>query len=174
MGVGWCRRAGAGAVGAVVGVLLNVGVGVGVGDDGVVGITAGADCVPPDRLGVVDGLVGVLAAGEHVGAGLAATGWPRRRAGAGDGLVAATFPLPSEPGAVPWPSGDPLAAAVAVARRRPAVPPVPPPDPVPPGEDEAMFTIACRTPGTARAVPANRKTAATATTSRSQAVPNRW
>ena len=36
-----------------------------------------------------------------------------------------------------------------------------------------MLTIACRTPGTAMAVPANRKTAATASTGRSHAVPNR-
>ncbi len=90
----WCRRAGPGAVRAVVGAMLNVRVGTGVevdaGDKGVVGTTTGFGRVLPDRLGVVTAaLGGVLAGAEHDALGA--------------GLVTVTFPLPFGPGAVPGP-----------------------------------------------------------------------
>jgi hypothetical protein len=44
---------------------------------------------------------------------------------------------------------------------------------VPPDVDDAMFTIACRTPGTASAVPAKKTTPARASTGLSQTVPAR-
>jgi hypothetical protein len=84
-----------------------------------------------------------------------------------DGFVTVTFPSPFGP-VTPEPPGIfwPLPLLLA--------PPVPPAGVVFPDEDEPMFTMACRTPGTAMAVPANRQTAARAITGRSQAVPNRW
>ena len=97
---------------------------------------------------------GVLADVEHVGLG--------------DGLVAATLPFPLDPVPLPWPPGICWPVPLLLA------PPVPVAGVPPPDEEEPMFTIACRNPGTAMAVPANRKTAATASTGLSHAVPNRW
>ncbi len=91
--------------------------------------------------------------------------------GVGDGL-AVYFPVPREPVGTPAAPGSGWAVPLLLA------PPVPPPGPVPPDEDEdedeAMLPIAFRKPGTAKAVPANRQTAAKATTSRSPTVPTRW
>ena len=137
----------------VVGVVVGVWLGAGVGALEAVGVSEGTGSTSAAG-GVVLAFGTLLAAGEHEELA--------------DGLAAATFPFPFEPGAVLWPPvirwPVPLLSA----------PPVPVPDVLLPGEDEAMFTIACRRLGTAIAVPANRKTAATASTGRSQAVPNRW
>lgn len=128
-------------------------VGASVGDTGagVVGAAAGVGC--PEWLGTVAALGGAFTAGEQVVLA--------------DGFVTVTFPFPfgpvtPEPPGICWPL--PLLLA----------PPVRPAGVVFPDEDEPMFTMACRTPGTAMAVPANRQTAARAITGRSQAVPNRW
>ena len=130
-------------------------VGASVGDTTGAGVVDAAAEVGPsaERVGVVVALGGVVTAGEQVGLA--------------DGLVTATFPFPvgpvtPEPPGIFWPL--PLLFA----------PPVPPAGVAFPGEDEPMFTMACRTPGTAMAVPANRQTAASAIRGRSQAVPNRW
>jgi len=148
VGDGPAELVGPGVVGVVVGVWL----GAGVGAVEAVGVSEGTGSTSAAG-GVVLAFGTLLAAGEHEGLA--------------DGLAAATFPFPFEPGAVLWPRvirwPVPLLSA----------PPVPVPGVLLPGEDEAMLTIACRRPGTAIAVPANRKTAATASTGRSQAVPNR-
>ena len=137
-----------GVAGAVVGVSGGAVVaGVTAGGD----VVAGVGWVPAAWLGVAAAFGGVLADVEHVGLG--------------DGLVAAT--LPFEPVPLPWPPGIRWPVPLLLA---------PPPAPVadlPPDEEEPMVTIACRTPGTAMAVPANRKTAAKASTGLSHAVPNR-
>jgi hypothetical protein len=54
-----------------------------------------------------------------------------------------------------------------------SAPPVPVLDVVLPDVDEVMLETAWRNPGTASAVPANRQTAAAATTARSPVVPSR-
>ena len=134
-------------VGVVVGVALAVGVG-----GLTVGVSEGSGATMPGA-----GVVGTdLAGGGHVELG--------------DGVSRVTFPpgvvLAPPPAGNCWP--EPLLLPLLL------LPPVPPPLPVPPDEDEVMLEIACRTPGIAAAVPANRKMAATARTGRSQAVPNRW
>jgi hypothetical protein len=108
---------------------------------------------PAEWLGVTAALGGAFRAGEQVVLA--------------DGFVTVTFPFPFGP-VTPEPPGIfwPLPLLLP--------PPVPPVGVVFPDEDEPMFTMACRTPGTAMAVPANRHTAARAITGRSQAVPNRW
>ncbi len=130
-------------------------VGASVGDTtgaGVVGAVAGVGC-PVDWLGAVAALGGAVTAGEQVVLA--------------DGFVTVTFPFPVGPVPPPEPPGFfwPLPLLLP--------PPVPPAGVVFRDEDEPMFTMACRTPGTAMAVPANRQTAARAIRGRSQAVPNR-
>jgi hypothetical protein len=145
VGVGTAESVGLGVGAVVVG---GTALGVGVAAGGVVGategITSGGDLLTFD---------GFLAAGEHVGVVVG---------------LAAAFPIPPAPGAEPcpfwmcWPL--PLLSA----------PPVPVLDVVLPDVDEVMLETTWRNPGTARAVPANRQTAAAATTTRSPAVPSRW
>ena len=135
-----------GVAGAVVGVSGGV-----VAGSCTVGVTAGVGWLPAAWLGVTAAFGGVLAGVEHVGRGA--------------GLVAAT--LPFEPVPLPWPPGICWPVPLLLA------PPAPVADVPWPDEEEPMFTIACRNPGTARAVPANRKTAARASTGLSHAVPNR-
>ncbi len=146
VGVGAADSVVAGVVGAVVGVTVGDTTGAGVVD-----AVAGVGC-PAEPFGAVAALGGVFAAGEQVVSA--------------DGFVTGTFPFPFVP-VTPEPPGIfwlPLLSA----------PPGPRADVVFPDEDEPMFTMACRTPGTAMAVPANKQTAARAMTGRSQAVPNRW
>ena len=146
VGVGMAEPVGAGVGGAVVGVMLGAVVGA------VVGVTEGTGATMPGV--VVFGLGTVLVGFTHVDVG--------------EGL-AVYFPVPRGPvgtPATPGSGGWPVPLLLA--------PPVPPPGPVPPDEDEAMLPIAFRKPGTAKAVPANRQTAAKATTSRSPTVPTRW
>ncbi len=138
-----------GVAGAVVGVSAGAVV---------AGLTADGDVVaevgwlPAAWLGVAAAFGGLLADVEHVGLG--------------DGLVVAT--LPFEPVPLPWPPGTRWPVPVPLLLAPPALVAE-----VPPDEEEPMLTIACRTPGTAMAVPANRKTAARASTGLSHAVPNR-
>lgn len=131
-------------------------VGASVGDTTGAGVVGAADVVvcPAEWLGVTAALGGAFRAGEQVVLA--------------DGFVTVTFPFPFGPVTPPEPPGFcwPLPLLLP--------PPVPPVGVVFPDEDEPMFTMACRTPGTAMAVPANRHTAARAITGRSQAVPNRW
>ncbi len=147
MGVGAADSVGVGVVAALVG--------ASVGDTTGAGVVGAADVVGPsvERPGVAAALDGALRAGEQVVLA--------------DGLVTVTFPFPFGP-VTPEPPGIfwPLPLLLP--------PPVPPAGVVFPDEDEPMFTMACRTPGTAMAVPANRQTAARTITGRSQAVPNRW
>jgi hypothetical protein len=147
VGAGLAEPLGLG-VGAVVGVML----GEGVGRTGTVGVADGAAGIWSCGVGLTFG--GLLAAGVHVALGV--------------GLAAVTFPFPCEPGAEPGPPGSRWPLPLLLA------PPVPVLDVVPPVADDVMLPIACRNSGTAMAVPANRQTAATARTGRSQAVPNRW
>jgi hypothetical protein len=139
------------------------GVGAGVAEsDGVpagvlvAGDTAGLTVALPDLvlLGLTDGtaLAGVVqvALGFGLALRLAPLPWP-------GALLPPLFPLPL----IRWPVPAPL----------------PPPDPftgvVLPVLDEPMFVIACRTPGTAAALPAKTHTAARATTGRSQTMAGR-
>jgi len=147
VGVGTADSVGVGIVGTVVGASVGDTTGA-----GVVGATAGVDC-PAEWLGAVAAVGGAFTAGEQVVLA--------------DGFVTVTFPFPFGP-VTPEPPGIfwPLPLLLP--------PPLPPVGVVFPDEDEPMFTMACRTPGTAMAVPANRHTAARAITGRSQAVPNRW
>ena len=149
VGVGAADSVGVGVVAVLVGASVGDTTGA-----GVVGAAAGVGC-PAESVGAVAALGGAFTAGEQV-----------VLAG---GFVTVTFPFPLPLGPVtPEPPGIfwPLPLLLA--------PPVPPAGVVLPDEDEPMFTMACRTPGTAMAVPANRQTAARAITGRSQAVPNRW
>jgi len=145
--VGAADSVGVGVIGTVVG--------GSVGDTTGTGVVGAADVVgcPTEWLGVAAALGGAFRAGEQVVLA--------------DGFVTVTFPFPFGP-VTPEPPGIfwPLPLLLP--------PPVPPAGVVFPDEDEPMFTMACRTPGTAMAVPANRQTAARAITGRSQAVPNRW
>jgi hypothetical protein len=147
VGVGTADSVGVGIVGTVVGASVGDTTGA-----GVVGATAGVDC-PAEWLGAVAAVGGAFTAGEQVVLA--------------DGFVTVKCPFPFEP-VPPEPPGIfwPLPLLLA--------PPVPPAGVVFPDEDEPMFTMACRTSGTAMAVPANRQTAASAITGRNQAVPNRW
>jgi len=147
VGVGTADSVGVGVVAALLGASVGDTTGA-----GVVGAAAGVGC-PADWLGAVAALGGAFTAGEQVVLA--------------DGFVTVTFPFPfglvtPEPPGIFWPL--PLLLA----------PPVPSAGVVFPDEDEPMFTMACRTSGTAKAVPANRQTAARAITGRNQAVPNRW
>jgi hypothetical protein len=84
----------------------------------------------------------------------------------GDGLGLALEVALAEAAPPPWPlPGCGLPFPVVVP------PPVPPPDDGP--GDEPMFAIACRTPGTAAAVPPNSTMAPTTSAGLSQAVPSR-
>jgi hypothetical protein len=145
VGVGLAEPVGAGVVGVVVGVILGAVVGA------VGRVTEGTGAT---MRGVVEFALGTVLVGfthVDVGDGLAVYfSVPRGRVG-----------TPATPG-----SGSPVPLLLA--------PPVAPPGPVPPDEDEAMLPIAFRKPGTAKAVPANRQTAAKATTNRSPTVPTRW
>jgi hypothetical protein len=144
----------AGAVAVGVGLAEPVGadgVVVGVTPSGVVGVTEGTGAA---MRGVVGFALGTVLVGfTHVDVG--------------DGL-AVCVPVPRGPVWTPATPGSGWPVPLLLA------PPVPPPGPVPPDEDEAMLPIALRKPGTAKAVPANRQTAAKATTSRSPTVPTRW
>jgi hypothetical protein len=150
VGVGAADSVGVGVVAALVAALVGVRVGDTTGA-GVVGAADGVGC-PAEWLGAVAALGGAVTAGEQVVLA--------------DGFVTVTFPFPFGP-VTPEPPGFfwPLPLLLP--------PPVPPAGVVFPDEDEPMVTMACRTPGTAMAVPANRQTAARAITGRSQAVPNR-
>jgi hypothetical protein len=139
--------------GVAVGVAVTVGVAGGVL---VAGDTAGFTVALPDLvpLGLTDGtaLAGVVQVA--LGFGLALTVVPLPWPGA-------PLPPPFPPPEIRWPMPAPL----------------PPPDPftgvVLPVLDEPMVVIACRTPGTAAAVPAKMHTAARATTGRSQTTDGR-
>jgi hypothetical protein len=140
-----------------------------------------------DGAGVVGAAVGVWAVGVAVGAGVvgAAAGLcAGLRAGAGVRL-----PFGGISAEAQVMLGDGLGLALALALAEAAPPPwplpgccglplpdvVPPPGPDPddgPG-DEPMFTIACRTPGTAAAVPPNSTMAPTTSAGFSQTVPSR-
>jgi hypothetical protein len=152
--------------GLVVGVglsdpLESVGVAVGVGvvagvvlAEPVLGVTLGLTVAEPDLvlLALADGTV--LAAGVQLDVGL--------------GLAVVLVP-PPWPGALP----PPLIRWPVPAPEPPPLPPLPFTEVVLPVPDEPMLVIACRTPGTAAAVPAKTHTAARATTGRSQTMPGR-
>ncbi len=146
-----------------------------------------SDAVGPDGVGVgvaeSDGVpAGVLVAGDTAGFTVAlpdlvplgltdgtALAWVVQVA-LGFGLALTLVPLP-------WP-GAPLPPPLPPLLIRCPVPaPLPPLDPfsrvVLPVLDEPMFVIACRTPGTAAAVPAKMHTAARATTGRSHTMAGR-
>lgn len=157
---GWCRHepdvpevsegvgvGGGGDVAGVVGVVVPVGTGV-------VGETVG---------GSVAGLLGWAC----VGLALVSGGLAGVHDDVGEGLAVLVFPLAPPPLPLPLPDNCPL----------PFVPPVPLPplpDVGPLFEDDPMLLIACRTPGTAMAVPVKRNTAARAMTGLNQAGPTRW
>jgi hypothetical protein len=139
----------------LVGVAVGVGVVVGVVlAEPVLGVTLGLTVAEPDLvlLALADGTV--LAGFEQVDVGL--------------GLAVVLVP-PPWPGALP----PPLIGWPVPAPDPPPLPPLPFTDVVLPVPDEPMFVIACRTPGTAAAVPAKMHTAARATTGRSQTMPGR-
>jgi hypothetical protein len=146
VGVGAAEPVGLG-VGVVVGVML----GEGVGRTGTVGVAEGPAGTWSRGVGLA--FDGLFAAGVHVALG--------------DGLATVTFPFPSGPGAEPGPPGSVWPLPLLLA------PPAPVLEVVWPVADDVMLPIACRNPGTATAVPANRQTAARARTGRSQAVPDR-
>jgi hypothetical protein len=75
----------------------------------------------------------------------------------------------------PWPGAlpPPLMGWPVPAPEPPPLPPLPFTEVVLPVPDEPMFVIACRTPGTAAALPAKTHTAARATTGRSHTMPAR-
>lgn len=137
-------------VSEVVGVAEPAGVAVCVGVEVSGGVVGGV-------LGVVgvDVTVGVTAAPlDWFGVGLTLVSGRLGDEQEGVGVALAVLLPPLAPGP-PLPTGCPL----------PLVPPVPPaplPDVDPLFEDEPMLVIACRKPGTARAVPVNRSTAAIA------------
>lgn len=143
-----------------------VGAGAGVvdvaGGAGVVGVTVG-----PDVVGVAAGVCVGLTAGT--GASLLLDGISadaQEMVGDGVALALALALALAEAAPPPWPfpgCGCPLPDVV---------PPPPVPDPDDGPEDEPMFAIACRRPGTAAAVPPNSTMAATMSAGRSQAVPS--
>jgi hypothetical protein len=145
-----------------VGELVGEDGGLWAGDDGglcagedtgvCAGETVGLDCGLPETAGdtLTLGISGLGADGQEM---------------AGEGLIGLPLPVAAGPEPPPFPGpGCPLPDVLP--------PPVPPPDDDP-GEDEPIFPIACRTPGTAKAVPANRSTPAAASTGLSQTVPSR-
>jgi hypothetical protein len=161
--------AGAGVSGPLVAgagvVVFPAGAGVGAcvwGDTAVGPDVAAAGCGVPAWLGDVPAWLGdVLAVGISGLAGM--------HEAPGDGWAAVPGALPFGLGVPSWPllpAGCPLPVLVSV-------PLGPAAGGVPPDTDDAMVTIACRTPGTASAVPAKKTTAARASTGRSQTVPAR-
>jgi hypothetical protein len=141
------------------GVGATLPAGVGVWEDIAVGteVTGGDDCGVLTWLGnvlaaVISGLTGTHEALGDVRAPLPGT---------------LPFGVAVPPGPVP-PVGCPLPVLPGLS-----VPLGPAAGAVPPDTDDAMFTIACRTPGTASAVPAKKTTAARASTGLSQIVPAR-
>ena len=149
--------------------------------------TGVSDAVGPD--GVTEGVAvtvgvagGVLVAGDTAGFTVALPdfvplGLTDGTALAGGVQVALEFGLALTVAPLPWP-GAPLPPPLPPPLIRWPVPaPLPPPDPftgvVLPVLDEPMFVIACRTPGTAAALPAKMHTAARATTGRSQTMAGR-
>jgi hypothetical protein len=149
--------------------------------------TGVSDAVGPDGVGVgvavtVGVPAGVLVAGDTAGftaalPDLVPLGLTDGTALAGVVQVALGFGLALTVVPLPWP-GAPLPPPLPLPLIRWPVPaPLPPPDPfngvVLPVLDEPMFVIACRTPGTAAALPAKTHTAARATTGRSQTMAGR-
>jgi hypothetical protein len=137
----------------------GAGAGAGAGEAAEVGtdVTSGDDC------GVLSWL------GEVLGAGISGLDGPHEAPG--DGCFPLPGTLPLVVAVPPWPlpsAGCPLPVLPALP-----VPLAPDAGAVPLGPGEAMFTIACRTPGTASAVPAKKTTAARASTGLSQIVPAR-
>ena len=153
---------GVGLAGPVESVGVSVGVGVVAGvllAEPVLGVTLGLFVAWPDLalldlvpLALADGTV--LAGVVQVDVGLA--------------LAGTLVPLPW-PGALP----PPLMRWPVPAPEPPPLPPLPFTEVVLPVPDEPMFVIACRTPGTAAALPAKTHTAARATTGRSHTMPAR-
>ncbi len=140
---------------------MIVGVTVGVAEAGpVLGVVAGVAVAEPALVpeGLADGTL--LAAGLQVEVGL--------------GLAVVLVLPPPWPGELPLPCRTPVPVPVPAPEPPPLpLPPWPLTDVVLPLPDEPMVVIACRTPGTAAAVPAKMHTAARATTGRSQTMP-RW
>lgn len=141
----------------------------------------------PVGVGVGVGVIVGLCAG--VDAGLCVDGTAGADVGVKPGSGAVAFPFGiSIDGQVMAGDGLGLVLALALALAEAAAPPeplpdcelplpdvVPPPGPDPddgPG-DEPMFAIACRTPGTAAAVPPNSTMAPTTSAGFSQTVPSR-
>jgi hypothetical protein len=128
--------------------------GLGVADP----LAAGVGAAPPVGVGVWEGaVVGTDVVGMHEVFGDGCAPLP--------GTLPFGWVVPSWP---PPAAGCPLPVLPGFS-----VPLGPATGAVPPDADEAMFTIACRTPGTASAVPANKTTAARASTGLSRAVPAR-
>jgi hypothetical protein len=148
--------------------------------------TGVSDAVGPDGVGVgvaesAGVPAGVLAAADTAGftaalPDLVPLGLTDGTALAGVVQVAVGFGLALTLAPLPWP-GAPLPPLPPPLIRWPVPAPLPPPDPftdvVLPVLDEPMFVIACRTPGTAAAVPAKMHTAARATTGRIQTMAGR-
>ncbi len=146
--------------------------------------TGVSDAVGPDGVAVTVGVAGgVLVAGDTVGftvalRDLVPLGLTDGTALAGVVQVAWGFGLALTVVPLPWPGAPfPLPFPPPLLIRWPVPAPLPPPDPftgvVLPVLDEPMVVIACRTPGTAAALPAKMHTAARATTGRSQTMPGR-
>jgi len=147
--------------------------------------TGVSDAVGPDGVGAgvaesVGVVAGVLVAGDTAGftvalPDLVPDGLTDGTTLAGGVQVALGFELADTLAPLPWP-GAPLPPPPPLIRW-PVPAPLPPPDPftgvVLPVLDEPMFVIACRTPGTAAAVPAKMHTAARATTGRSHTMAGR-
>ncbi|HEY4701780.1 MAG TPA: hypothetical protein VIH64_07820 [Streptosporangiaceae bacterium] len=147
--------------------------------------TGVSDAVGPDGVGAgvaesVGVAAGVLVAGDTAGftvalPDLVPDGLTDGITLAGGVQVALGFELADTLAPLPWP-GAPLPPPPPLIRW-PVPAPLPPPDPftgvVLPVLDEPMFVIACRTPGTAAAVPAKMHTAARATTGRSHTMAGR-
>jgi hypothetical protein len=155
-----------GAVLVGVGTAEPVGFGVGpvvVGDTALgVGVTGTEVVGPAGGIRICGDLLtldGFLADGEHAVVGVEVAVGP--------------CPLPAGPVLEPVPAGYgcplPLLSLPLLS-----APPVPVLDVVLPDVDEVMLETTWRNPGTASAVPANRQTAAAATTNRSPVVPSRW
>jgi hypothetical protein len=150
--------------------------------------TGVSDAVGPDgvTVGVAVGVAGgVLVAGDTVGftvalPDLVPLGLTDGTALAGVVQVALGFGLALTVVPLPWPGAPlppPFPPFPLPLIRWPVPAPLPPPVPftgvVLPVLDEPMVVIACRTPGTAAALPAKMHTAARATTGRSQTMPGR-
>jgi hypothetical protein len=143
-------------------------------DAGVVGLCAGEEtglCAGEDA-GLDCGLLGGTVCGM-LALGVSGLGADVHKM-VGDGLVRFAGPVPA---AAPDPGPDPLLLLLPLLLLGCPLtegPPAPPgADPGGDPEVEPIVTIACRTPGTARAVPLNMRTAATASTGLSHTVPSR-